>query len=157
MDCPWHFKGWVYSTNGRVLVRVRAKGVWDDVKGAPNVETLFDGPHGTAGAEHEVPVVESVKEDCGRCEGLGWLTCNLDHDHACPDCDGVGESVKFTTEEVTVGDRCFFGRNLWLIRHLPGVKLWIDPALANNISVYVAWDGGEGRRKGRMIRRGGSG
>lgn len=27
---------------------------------------------------------------CRRCDGAGEITCNLDHDHDCPDCDGQG-------------------------------------------------------------------
>lgn len=31
-------------------------------------------------------------ENCERCEGSGQLTCDLDHEHDCPDCDGSGKA-----------------------------------------------------------------
>jgi hypothetical protein len=139
---PWHCDGWVYATNGRVLVRVRAVGVWGNATGVPSAAQLFDGSHGTAGAEYDVPEVQAETACCKRCCGGGWVECNLGHDHECPDCDGSGEKGSWPL--VMVGPRCFYGRNLWLIRHLPGVKLWIDPELSSSIACYVAWDGGEG-------------
>lgn len=29
---------------------------------------------------------------CDECSGLGTVTCEYDHEHDCPDCDGTGES-----------------------------------------------------------------
>lgn len=96
-----------------------------------------------------------TKVCCGECRGEGEVTCNYDHDHECPDCEGSGKvdetpececrklKVKFGAKDCAKHYSARFAK-------LPNVQ-WSAMDFDNNgtgdtaeIAVFFKFDGGFG-------------
>lgn len=106
---PFEALGFFMATDGRVLVaqRERPEG-FEEVPGAtPKVDGLLNHMLSATGGwravwERAVTVKEvrcrtckgagrcPVQEECGRCRGRAYETCDLGHEHTCRSCSGSG-------------------------------------------------------------------
>lgn len=91
--------------------------------------------------------VEHLSE-CSECEGLGMVTCDYDHEHTCPDCDGQGDNTAVAEEafsRIRYGRHGYARRLLWWASQLPGVEFFDDTLTkAPSHMLTFRFDGGVG-------------
>ena len=115
---PWHDKGNLYFTDGRIAIELCEVAPWPGIKcrveglsgwvylekpGAksnrtpPNVKSVIDSVWCNCVAS--VPVIEQPHgtnekwesvEECEDCQGEGEAECDMGHFHECDGCDGTG-------------------------------------------------------------------
>lgn len=121
LGTPWlAADGFVYATDGRIAARMPESLVDPEAlaalreqdagraSGRPKAGEVFIDHHDAEAIPApavtlEPPPCESCKgkgstfePDCDECNGRGYVTCEYDHDHQCPECDGrpgSGENV----------------------------------------------------------------
>ncbi len=98
----------------------------------PNASVLFAGFDVSKLEAFDIPELHGVeKVKCSSCNGLGYSTCNLGHNHDC-DCDG-GTNEKWPTKDI--GSACFSERYLSKIKRLPSLKFF--PTSANSAALFT--------------------
>lgn len=77
---------------------------------------------------------------CPRCSGSGVRRCNLQHDHECDKCEGVGEVEQRLPVEIGLGFRAV---NIALLKMQPlrGLQFW---PVAKQAVCRFTFDNGEG-------------
>jgi hypothetical protein len=97
---PWHDEDEIAATDGRLCIR----GPWRaEYEGLPDDEEFTRPPYRKLAwgrdlySEQPLPLVDldgldlGREEICKKCAGGGLVTCNFDHEHECPDCEGSGD------------------------------------------------------------------
>ncbi len=146
---PFAFNGWKYATDGRIAVRVPTDEPDDSNKPykRPDASALFKDFNVTGLEAFEIPSLQGVEKiRCYSCDGSGEQTCDMGHDHECPECDGDGHYEKWPTKEV--GGIQFSERFLSKMAALPGLKFyptvatWTKDVPAH--PAYFTFDNGQG-------------
>lgn len=94
---PWVANGYKYASNGWICVRQKCdepatEGTW------PDAASLFNRPRATwSETPLTIPDIKPKTEECSWCNGKGYRTCDLDHEHECGNCNDTG---MITTWEV---------------------------------------------------------
>ena len=97
-----------------------------------------------------------IKGICSECGGSGTVTCNFDHDHECPECDGSGKATDYAVfssknkklheniELPSVG--LFNERYLWIISQLAKYRQlqYSIVKLDNHIALKFSFEDGSG-------------
>jgi len=141
--------GRTYWTDGRVCVRTKAAGSEPPTPDRPLGPSKLDWECG-GNVPVEIPAVDAamyVAEECEECCGLGIVTCDYDHEHDCPVCDGAGWCALDRTdygEPIDVGHSAFDPWYLWLLSRFPNMRA--RPAAASPEpprAMYFSGDGFE--------------
>lgn len=140
---PWQANDYVYASDGRIIVRVRALD-YPDVKmnpvalrGPSEDKSAFPWEHSYLLAKHWIKPTHEMRccnhPPCMECNGTGMHVCpQCEKDHECGTCDGWGRVGK--VGHVDVGPIRFSTIYCYLLCRLPEVELWIDP---KNKSVHM--------------------
>ena len=143
--------GWVYATDARISVRIKApKGAKDspesqDVKYPKDIKRIFARNVSKNGLPFPTDAIEYKKLDCDVCAGNGTHECGhtmCGHEHVCGVCLGTGISEFFEPEKFTFNGYCIGGKYLHLISQLPNAKYL--GATAPLGPLHFVFDGGEG-------------
>lgn len=98
LSTPWRAGGFIYATDARRIARIPDDGreLPEQEGRRPNTIGMFE--KFTPGEFAPLPCVPechceigSKVEGCKNCWGTGEVTCNLDHEHDCDDCNGKGK------------------------------------------------------------------
>ncbi len=147
---PFFCNGWIYATDGRVIVRVPCDddrfggGELSSRTDTPDAAALFRWTKGPAAVGLPSGLPSPSEVPCPDCEGCGGKECDMGHTHECPKCGGDG--VVTVDPAVEIGGMFFGCRRLRLIAALPGVQLWPTPG--QSVCVFT-FEGGDGLLFGR--------
>jgi hypothetical protein len=165
---PFHDGTGLFVSNGAVLlcfgdidvpddlpITRKRDGVWDVTEGGRKppdraIEVLAGVSIGVLplpvvdGPSDELDSLWQQMQECPACEGLGFGTCDMGHEHDCDDCKGAGEylqEVNEATEPVEFLGATFARRLLWVVSQLPGVRAC--PEMIGHMLGFT-FDGGRG-------------
>ena len=155
---PWQRDGYIYSTDGVMIIRVPAGIVnssVDDEPGAPSGSHVFDMTP-IPQTFYPIPDIEPPaeqpreKEACDRCSGEGVAECpTCGQEAPCDECEGTGKvTPKKNDKRITIGGLDFAATKLYRIKTLlPGAH--IGPNLKRKgaesmPAARIRFDGGEG-------------
>lgn len=109
-------------------------GKWDksEQRSPPSLQPIYtSNSHGTI----EVPDVKgpddgwspkwTVKSECAQCDGRGYETCDLDHDHECESCGEEGEfeqTVDEAIEPIAIEQFNYKRFLVWVVSKLPDAR-----------------------------------
>lgn len=143
---PFVFNGWKYATDGRICVRIQTDEPDDSNEPCkrPNAAMLFKGFNVDGLEAFEIPTLDGVKLiKCEGCGGAGEQTCDMGHDHECPDCDGDGHYEEWPKKEI--GGHLFSERHLSKIVNLPGLQFFAQSANMEALKpAFFTFDNGQG-------------
>lgn len=95
----------------------------------------------------EIPKLDGViHKECIHCGGSGEQTCDMGHEHECPECGGDGHYEEWPKQEIA--GRIFSERFLSKMAALPGIKFyptaaeWLDGNPAK--PALFTFDNGQG-------------
>jgi hypothetical protein len=103
MRKPWLYEGWAYACDGTALVRMRREGL-ELLKATEAAWSVGERRLPLSSARDRFSVMEypwkfqlfvpdclqTARRTCPRCDGAGFLECDLGHEHDCPRCKGDG-------------------------------------------------------------------
>lgn len=127
---PFVFNGWKYATDGRICVRIQTNEPDDSNEPykRPDASALFKGFNVDGLESFEIPKLDGVKIiECERCGGTGEQTCDMGHNHECPNCDGDGHYEEWPKHEIA--KFIFSEQFLSKMALLSGIKFY--PTAAN--------------------------
>lgn len=144
---PWAFNGWKYATNGRMAVRIPTDEPNDSNEPykRPDASALFKDFNVDGLESFEIPTLDGmIQKECRHCEGSGEQTCDMGHDHECPDCDGDGHYEEWPKQEI--GGNDFSERYLSKIVNLPGLQFFAQSANMEALkpAFFTFGEGGQG-------------
>ncbi|HLA29286.1 MAG TPA: hypothetical protein VJZ49_15475 [Syntrophales bacterium] len=155
---PWQRDGYIYASDGEVMIRVPAGGVNDPVEDEPKAPSgafVFDATP-IPPTFYPIPDIEPPaeqpreKEACERCSGEGFGECPTCGQVApCGECEGTGKvTPKRNVKRITIGGRDFAAAKLYRIKTLlPGAHIGPNEPRRGATSLPAAritFDGGEG-------------
>ena len=116
---PNLLEGFIYATDGHILIRVpaiQAEGTVENNPDYPNAEKVIQGIIDNCYIEFDFskkfdcefePLYEKVlkKEECEQCDGDGNCTCDeCGTQHECGECDGTGEIETYINTDKVIGE-----------------------------------------------------
>lgn len=153
LHLPWRVGGFVYATDGRIIVRVSAD-LYPHVAERPEApkkptedKSMFPWDH-----HHlDVSLWRTPPKDmllcnhpvCAECKGTGVHKCHqCDNEHECGACHAWGRLG--TIGHIDIGPVRLSSLYSYLLCLLPEVELWIDPRNDSIDSVPFRFEGGLG-------------